>query len=106
MSSLEKAQHSLAQLIYSISDLRILDELQAKLKSHVAKEADDARVTSVSPTPPWQNAIVDIQPLPTFDEVVKAQNKQPLCFEELEPLIDDVIESDGYTLEDLLNAVN
>ncbi|MBC6996567.1 hypothetical protein QWY85_09380 [Neolewinella lacunae] len=101
MSSVEEMQNSLSRLIYSITDLNNL----SRIKSVVERFASSSQAEVEAPQElPWASAVLKVKKTPTFAQEFEAQGRKSLSFAELEPLIDDA--DDGYSLEDLLAALN
>ena len=100
MNTVEELQHSLSQLIYSITDLKSLSKIKSTVDNLINPARDGIRPNEL----PWKKATLSMKSISSFEDVVKAQGNKKLTFEELHPFID---ESDSdYSVEDLLSALN
>ncbi|MEZ4984431.1 MAG: hypothetical protein R2795_05230 [Saprospiraceae bacterium] len=96
MDTVKELQHSLSQLIYSITDVRSLSKIKSAVDRFIKPTEDNVL--------PWEKATLSMKRIASFEDVVKSQGDKNLTFEELYPFIDES-ESD-YTVEDLLAALN
>lgn len=98
MNPVKELQHSLSQLIYSITDLKSLNKIKSTVDTFLnpAEENQDAL--------PWQEATLSMKKTIPFEEVVENQGDKKLTFKELYPYIDDA--EGTYSIDDLLAALN
>ena len=100
MNTVKELQHSLSQIIYSITDIKSLSQI----KSTVDKLMRPVENNTNSDDFPWQKATLFMKKISSFEDVAKSQGGKKLTFEELYPCID---ESDSeYSVDDLLAALN
>ncbi|HMQ50348.1 MAG TPA: hypothetical protein PKA70_22980 [Saprospiraceae bacterium] len=97
MNTVKELQHSLSQLIYSITDVRSLSKIKSAIDRFV-KPVEDNNVL------PWEQATLSMKSITSFEDEVKNQGDKHLTFEGLYPCIDES-ETD-YTIDDLLAALN
>ncbi|MGH1433050.1 MAG: hypothetical protein ACRBG0_01175 [Lewinella sp.] len=97
MNTVKELQHSLSQLIYSITDVKSLSEIKSTVDLFVK---DD----SISNDVPWQAAILSMKKISSLEDVAKSQGDKKLTFDELYPCIDE--SENDYSVDDLLAALN
>jgi hypothetical protein len=100
MNEIKELQHSLSQLIYSISDFKSLSQIKNTVDNLIIIPTDQDDKIDL----PWADYKINLKPIIPFKEVVRNQGQKKLTFEELYPLIDD--SDDDYNLEMLLSALN
>lgn len=99
MNTVKELQNTLSQLIYSVKDLRSLNEIKLVLDKLVEIKEEKKDIL-----PPWEGAVLSMTSISSFEDVVDSQGNKKLTFDELYPYIDES-ESD-YTVDELLAALN
>ena len=99
MDTIKEFQHSLSQLIYSITGIKSLNKIKSTIDGFIRPtvEGDKEKL-------PWGKAILSMKSITSFEDVAENQGNKKITFEELYPHIDDS-ESD-YSVENLLAALN
>ena len=100
MDTVKELQHSLSQLIYSITDIKSLSQIKTTVDRLIVAD----KKNGISNGAPWGEAVLKMKPITSYEDVVKSQGDKKLTFEELYPHIDD--NEDEYSIDDLLNALN
>lgn len=100
MNAVQELQNRLSRIIYKISDVASLRQIESAVDGLVpsidAKSAVDEA--------PWSKAVLTMKTLPSFENVVDDQGGKKLTFAELYPYIDESDET--YDVYDLLAALN
>jgi len=99
MNTIKELQHSLSQLIYSITDMKSLTKIKSTVDSII-----DPVIKEDQNNVPWKDATLSMKSITSFENVIEAQGNKRITFENLYPYIDDT-ESD-YSVKDLLAALN
>jgi hypothetical protein len=97
MNTVKELQNSLSQLIYSITDIKSLNEIKSTVDSFI-KPVDNNNDL------PWYEAALSMKTITSFEDVVESQGNKKLTFEELYPCIDE--SESEYSVDDLLAALN
>ena len=100
MNAVQELQDRLSRIIYKISDVASLRQIELAVGGLFPSEGK----TLPSVEAPWGKAVLKIKQLPTFQEEVKRQGNKKLTFTELYPCIDEADEA--YDIYDLLAALN
>lgn len=98
MNTVKELQHSLSQLIYSITDMKLLSEIKSTVDSFI--KPSEERQEDL----PWEKATLSMKSITSFDDVVAMQGDKKITFEELYPYIDE--SESEYSINDLLAALN
>ena len=98
MNTVKELQHSLSQLIYSITDIKSLSEIKSTVDRFIKTTENKENDLS------WKKAVLSMKTITSFKEVVKNQGGKKLTFDELYPCIDE--SENDYSTDDLLAALN
>ncbi len=99
MDTVKELQHSLSQLIYSITDIRSLNKIKSTIDGFIRPTVEEDKDEL-----PWEKAVLSMKSITSFEDVVESQGSKNITFDELYPHVDDS-ESD-YSVDDLLAALN
>jgi hypothetical protein len=100
MNAVQELQNRLASIIYRISDVASLREIESAVDGLAPSIDAESVVVEI----PWRKAVLTMKTLPSFEKVVDDQGGKKLTFAALYPYIDESDETcDVY---DLLAALN
>lgn len=99
MDTVKELQHSLSQLIYSITDVKSLSKIKSTVDGFIRSTIEENKDEL-----PWKKAALSMKPITSFEDVVESQGNKNITFDELYLHVDDS-ESD-YSVHDLLAALN
>ena len=100
MNTVKELQHSLSQIIYSISDLKSLSKIKSIVDDFIKPIQKQDNLDNL----PWKAATLSMKKVTSFEDIARLQGNKNLTFEELYPYI-DTSDSD-YDVDDLLAALN
>lgn len=100
MNAVQELQDRLSRIIYKISDVTSLRQIESAVGGLVTSNDEK----SLDIEAPWGKAVLEMKSLPSFQDEVRRQGNKKLTFTELYPCIDD--SDERYDVYDLLAALN